>query len=470
MYIKYILVALLWTPMFLFAQSENEKRYSLEDCIQLALQNNYGLKSAHLLAETATINFKQNRNALLPGINGNYNVGLTRGRSIDPFTNDFINEELQFSSARLEIDAVVFNGFRLINSWKQAQLNLKASEMEVAAAKQNLRLEVTLAFLQVLNNRDVVALTKSQLTTTQGQLDRLENLFELESGNPAEYRDLQGQITNDQAVLVNASNTLRTSEINLNLLVNGTEEITANGIAILLDFEPYPTLLEDVIADALDNLPTFKASNLRLEAAEKGVAVAKSQYFPQISFFANVGTNYSSAARLFTTTGSSIQDTGSFVSINNEDFAVLEERTNFRTDEISFGDQFDNNLNSSLGLAVSVPVFNGFRAKNNVALEKIKKKEAEVTLARTQLELEKTIEQSYNAMRAAYVRYGILEKQVTAYTESFRINEILFNTGVSTIIEYIVSKNNLDNARINLANVKYEYALRVKVLEYYRGA
>ncbi|MBV1925028.1 MAG: TolC family protein [Dokdonia sp.] len=470
MNIKSILCTLLCTPMLLFAQSENIKNYSLEDCIQLALQNNYDLKSTNLLAETATITFKQNGNAFLPAINGNYNLGLSRGRSIDPFTNDFVNEELRFSSARLALDAVVFNGFRLINSWKQARLNLKASEMEVEAARQNLTLEVTLGFLQVLNNRDLVTLTTSQLSTTQGQLDRLQSLFELESGNPAEYRDLQGQITNDQASLVNAKNTLRTSEINLNLLINNTEEITADTIDILLDFQLYQTTLEEVISDALDNLPTLKARNLRLEAAEKGVSVAKAQYVPQVSFFANLGTNFSSAARLFTPTGTSIEDTGSFVTLNNENIAVLAERTNFNAEEISFADQFDNNVNSSLGLAVSVPVFNGFRAKNNVALEKIKKEEAEIALARTQLELERTIEQSYNAMSTAYERYGILEKQVAAYEESFRINEIRFTTGLTTSIDYIVSKNNLDNARINLSNVRYEYVLRVKVLEYYRGA
>ncbi|MFT5751041.1 MAG: outer membrane protein [Flavobacteriales bacterium] len=466
---KSILCALLCTPILLFAQSDNKKNYSLEDCIQLALQNNYDLKSTNLLAETATIAFKQNGNALLPAINGSYNLGLTRGRSIDPFTNDFVNEELKFSSARLALDAVVFNGFRLINSWKQARLNLRASEMEVEAARQNLTLEVTLGFLQVLNNRDLVTLTTSQLSTTQGQLDRLQSLFESESGNPAEYRDLQGQITNDQASLVNARNALRTSEINLNLLINNTEEITADTIDILLDFQLYQTTLDEVITDALDNLPTLKARNLRLEAAEKGVSVAKAQYVPQVSFFANLGTNYSSAARLFTPTGTSIEDTGSFVTLNNEAIAVLAERTNFSTEEISFADQFDNNVNSSLGLAVSVPVFNGFRAKNNVALEKIKKEEAEIALARTQLELERTIEQSYNAMSTAYERYGILEKQVAAYEESFRINEIRFTTGLTTSIDYIVSKNNLDNARINLSNVRYEYALRVKVLEYYRG-
>ena len=118
---------------------------------------------------------------------------------------------------------------------------------------------------------------------------------------------------------------------------------------------------------------------------------------------------------------------------------------------------------------MTVPIFNGFRAKNNVALEKIKKEEAKTALEKTKLNLQQSVKQSYNAMQAAFERYKILQSQVDAYQESFRINEIRFNNGVSNSVDYIVSKNNLDNAQINLANVSYEYLLRVKVLEYYRA-
>ena len=148
---------------------------------------------------------------------------------------------------------------------------------------------------------------------------------------------------------------------------------------------------------------------------------------------------------------------------------MLSEETNFRSEEIPYNDQFDNNLNSSFGVAVTVPIFNGFRAKNNVALEKIKKEEAKTALEKTKLNLQQSVKQSYNAMQAAFERYKILQSQVDAYQESFRINEIRFNNGVSNSVDYIVSKNNLDNAQINLANVSYEYLLRVKVLEYYRA-
>lgn len=464
---KILIFIALFESTHIFAQSE---KYTLEDCISIALQNNYDLQSAKLVYETADVNYKQNRNALLPSINGNYNLGVSRGRSIDPFTNDFVNEQLTFSNARLSLDAVVFNGFRLLNGLKQSKLNRAASEMETAEAKQNLAIDVTLAFLQVLNGRDVVKLTEKRLESTNEQLTRLRALFEEESGDLAAFRDLQGQITNDEGALILVKNNLKTAELNLNQLLGSKEQITAAQIEILIDFAPYDASAEDVYQSALENLPAFKARNLRLEAARKGVAVARAQYLPEVSVFASVATNFSSAARLFTETGSSIVQTGDFVTINNMDAPVLSNQTNFVSNDISYQDQFDNNLNSAFGVAVSIPVFNGFQAKNNVALEKIKKQQAQVAVDRTQLEIRQAIEQSHNTMQAAYERYTVLEKQVAAYAESFRINEIRFENGVSTSVEYITSKNNLENAQINLTTSKYEYELQVRILNYYGGS
>ena len=189
---------------------------------------------------------------------------------------------------------------------------------------------------------------------------------------------------------------------------------------------------------------------------------------PQVSLFANLGTNYSSAAKVFNEGQTSTVETGDFVSVNGQDYPVLTEETQFIPQDISYKDQFDNNFNSAVGVAVSIPLFNGFKAKNNVALEKIKKEEASVELDRTKRELKTIVEQAYNDMSGAYKRYEILQEQVMAYEKSLQINEVRFNNGVTSSVDYIVSKNNLDNARISLNNVKYEYLLRQKILDYYK--
>ena len=468
MKIKIICLLLLSFPLFVFSQSEERSVRTLEECIDLAIKNNLDLKQSQLNEKTRDINFRQNKNALLPTLNGNYNLGISNGRSIDPFTNAFVNEQLTFSNAGLGLDATIFNGFRLINSWKQAKLNLKAAEMETESAKQALLLNVTLTYLQVLNAQDLVKLAKARLNTTQGQLDRLRSLYEEETGNPAEYRDLQGQMAADASNVVESENSLEAEIINLNTLINAKEEITVATLDQKLGVEKYTYTPTEVYTQALEVFPSVKASDLSVEAAIKGVAVARAQYTPEISLFANLNTNYSSAARLYNEVGTSTMETGDFITINNENYSVFSEQSNFKNEEIPYNEQFDNNLNSAVGFAVTVPLFNGFRAKNNVALEKIKKEEAQTTLEITKLNLQQSVKQSYNTMQAAFERYGLLQQQVEAYKESFRINEIRFNNGVSNSVDYIISKNNLDNAQINLANVGYEYLLRVKVLEYYR--
>ena len=470
MKINIFLLVLCMVPVTFFAQSEKRKPLTLEACIEKALENNLGLQVATLAAETTEVQLKQQKNSLLPNINGRYNLGVTSGRSIDPFTNDFINERLTFSNVGLSLDAPIFNGFRRINSLKQARFNLKASEMEAEAARQTLVLNVTLGYLEVLNNKALLTLAETRITTTQRQLDRLTTLFEEESGDPVEYRNLQGQMANDKANIITTENALETSLINLNTLVNPTEPITVMGLDDVDMDTSYSYTFDAIYMDALSSFPSIKASELRTKAAKKGIAVAKADFTPDIRLFANLNSNYSSAARLFTASGSSLQETSSFVTVNGENISVFDTQTNFDSASISYTDQLDNNLNTSYGVAMSLPVFNGFQAKNNVALEKIRTQEATVLEAQIKLELKQAIQQAYNTMLADRNRYTILQNQVVAYKEAFRIAEIRFDEGLSNSIDYVVSKNNLDTAEINLANSKFSYALRIKILEYYRAS
>ncbi len=454
---------------FGIAQRLDTERYSLTQCIDIALENNLDLKSTTLNANTARINHRQAKANILPSLNGNYNIGVNNGRSIDPFTNDFINQELTFSNARLNLDATIFNGFRLLNTVRQQRLNRQASEMEIEEAKQTLILNVTLAYLQVLNRTDVLALAKARLIATDKQLKQQEDLYNEEVGNPADYADIKGQKTIDETNILTAESDLNNAKLSLSRLMNTHKNYTVDKASILLDFEEYMLSSDDVFNDAINNLATFKAKELRAEAADKGIRVAKAQYIPEISFFGQVNTNYSSVAETFTEIGSNTVETGDFVTVNNEEISVFTTQTEFRGDKIEYIDQFDNNLNTVVGIAVNIPLFNGFIAKNNVALEKIKAEESLIELERTSLEVKNAIAQVHFDMKAAYNRYQSLLNQVAAFEESYRVNEIRFNNGVSNFIAYITSKNNLDNAETNLTNAKYEYLLRVKVLEFYRG-
>ncbi|MAW96925.1 MULTISPECIES: TolC family protein [unclassified Leeuwenhoekiella] len=448
---------------------ETQATLTLEDCIEIALDQNFSVQRAELNAQGENIQYKQSRNALLPRVNADYNYGVSNGRSIDPFTNAYVTEQLNFSNAGLSLSATVFNGFRLLNSLKQSSLNKAAAEMDLQESRQNRMLDVTLSFLQVLNARELVKLAETRLLTTQEQLKRLAKLNEEETGNPSDFYDLQGQLTTDQNAITDATNSLKNALEDLKFLLNTDAEIEAENLVLVTDFKNQELSADGIYERALQSLAAIKARELRLEATAKGVAVARSQYIPEISLFANLNTNYSSAARLFEETGNQLIETADFVNISGTDYSVFTEETQFESRGISYKDQLNNNLNSTVGVAVSIPLFNGFRAKNNVQLQKIEQSRAEVDLAETKRALKQNIAQAYNDWDAAESNYELLQEQVAAYEKSFAINEARFNLGVATSVEYITSKNRLDNARINLTNTRYTYLLRDKVLEFYQG-
>lgn len=454
-----------------YAQNDKQIVYSLNDCIRIALENNLDLKSSELKAETSEVNFKQSRNELYPNLNANYNLGLNNGRNIDPFSNDVVNEQLTFSNLNLNLDVMVFNGFRLLNSIKQSKLNLQASEMEIEEAKQDLTIEVTFRYIQILNGKDLLELSKSRLETTKGQLDRLEARYKAGAGNPADYTDMLGQYTTDKISIINATNTLKGAVLNLIKLLSTdpTSEIFFEDIDGLIETEKYAYSADEVFDEALKNLATFKAKRLRIDAADSGVKAAKSNYFPEISLFGQLNTNYSSVAQELSQTGQIISETGDFVTISNQDFPVQTNESLFDTNSISYGDQFSNNYNSVFGVSIRIPLFNGFNVKNKVALQKIQLQESSIDLQNTKILFKQSIKDAYLKMESAFDRHHILIDQVVAYEQSFHTNEIRFNNGVSNIVEYLVSKNNLDTAKLNLSKAKYEYLLRVRVLDYYRG-
>ncbi len=467
-----LLIALyyLLLPMG-FAQNSQQSQFTLNDCIELAIENNNDLKRSKLQTKSSIINYKQLKNELLPNLNMNYNIGVNNGRSIDPFTNSYSNQELTFSILGVNSNITIFNGFRVLNSIKQNKFNMKASEMEQEEAKQNLILQVTIGYIQILNSRDLLELSKSRLITTETQLKRLKTHYNEGVGSPVDYTDMQGQYAMDKIGIVDAENNLKTAVLDFITLLNldSNSENNFENIFGLIESDKYALSANDVYNDALQNLATFKSKQFRIDAADSGIKVARSNYYPEISVFGQLNTNYSSAANVFTETGSSIIETGDFVTIANQDYPVLQNQRQFSGSKISYEDQFDNNLNSVVGVSVRVPLFNGFRAKNLVQLQKIELEETMLELESTKLIFKQSINQAYNNMESAFSRYHILLDQVEAFKESYRINEVRFNNGVSNIVEYISSKNNMDAAQLNLNKVKYEYLLRVKILDYYRG-
>jgi outer membrane protein len=446
-------------------------RLTLQQAVDIAVKNNIQVKQSSLRLETAEINRKQARAEMLPNINGNFNYGWNNGRNIDPFTNTYVNQQIQGSNISASGQWSLFNGLQVHNNIKQQSLNEEAGKMDLQQIKENTTLLVIMNYLQVLNNEDLLQNIKNQAEVTAKQVERLDIMVKEGAVGMYLLADMKGQLSNDQVGIVNAANSLDLSKLNLcqilNIPYNKELQLERNDVPMPAGI--YPGSQEEIIKTALNNLALIKASDLRIQSAEKAIKVEQASYYPQVGLYGNLFSNYSSAATLNTPTTVVDRVTNDYVVVNSIKNPVISPVQNFSSESIKYGNQMKNNVGSSFGVAAQIPLFNNFRTKNRLALAKVNLKAAEVDRENTELQLRQNIEQAYANMTASFNRYKAYLDQYTNYQESFRAYEIRFNAGTINSVEYLTAKNNFDRATINLTQVRYEYIFRTKILDYYQG-
>ncbi|MEO6491183.1 MAG: TolC family protein [Ferruginibacter sp.] len=453
------------------SNAQNSTTYKLQTAIDVALINNNTVKQKELQVQTARTNYNQSRFNRLPSISGDISYGISNGRSIDPFTNTYNNQRLSSSNGSATAVLPIFNGFQISNSIKQNEFNHSAAKFESQQEKDNLLLNVIVAFLQVVNNEDVLALGKKQALVTKKQMERLETLNREGAIAPSLLSDMQGQYATDQLNIVNAENTLETSKLSLTQLMNMpySREIKIDREGIDVTMDTYTKMPAEIYDTALNKLAMVKAADLRYKAANKGIKVASAAYYPTLSLFGQLNSNYSSAARIFNATTTNEVPTGDYVIVGGANIPVITRQTNFNDKKISYLSQLDQNLNTYYGVSLQIPIFSAFKNRSNVSLARIEARNAALVADNTRIQLKQAIEQAYIDMSSANDRYKVLQEQVKAFTESFHAAEIKFESGVINSVEYLIIKNNLDRASINLTVARYEYLLRSKVLDFYQG-
>ncbi len=469
MQIKMLGIAFLFFSVNVKAQ---ENKLSLKQCIQTAVSNNILVQQAGLLADAAAVNVKQARANMLPDLNANFGYGFNRGRNVDPLTNSYINQQLASSNVGLSSGVLLFNGMRLQNIIRQNNLNYAAAKMDLQQQKDNLNLNVILAYLQVLSNADVLAANNAQITVTKKQAERIEIL--VKEGAAAGYllADLKGQMANEELSIINAANALQVSKLNLSQLMG-----VAYNSNIELENEPvafpsaeYENSAAEVYKTSLQNFALIKANDLKIKSAQKAIRVSQAGYFPRIGLSANLGSSFSSLAQTLTPANISEVQTGNYVFINGVKSNVLTQQQNYSFSKIGYSTQLNNNLGNFIGINMQIPLFNGFATKNNIKLAKINLQNTQLQADNAKLELQQNIELAHLNMKAAFEKYKVLTQQVVNFEESFRAAEVRFNSGVINAAEYLISKNNFDRSKINEAQAKYEYSFRTRVLDYYKGS
>ncbi len=448
------------------------QQLSLQQCIDTALKNNILVQQTSLQKQAAEINQQQAKANLLPNVNGNWNYGFNFGRNVDPITNTFTNNQLSSSNVGASAGVVLFNGMRLQNLIQQSNYNYKAADMDYKQAKDNLVLNVILAYMQVIAGEDILAVSKAQMLVTKKQIERMEVLVKEGSAGNFQLTDIKGQMANEEINIINLENSVQQSKLSICQLMNSNYDysLSLQRDAIVLSDAVYVQSSAEVIAAAFQYMALVKANEFRIKSAEKNILVAKGSYYPTISLSGAAGSSYSSLqTRSVPTNVLAEVPTGAYIKNGAVRTAVFAEEQIFNSEKVGYSTQLNNNLGFFTGISVQVPLFNNFQVRNRVRLAKISLQNTKLDAENTNYQLKQNIEQAWLNMNTSYKRYKVLQEQLLHFEESFRAAEVRFETGVINAAEFLIAKNNLDRTKINLIQAKYEYAFRTRVLDFYQG-
>ena len=424
---------------------------------------------AGLQTQSSNAALQQSGASALPYISGYANQGISTGKSINPYTNAFINQEVNTGQYGLNAGLTLFNGLSIVNNIRQNAFNHKANKMDYEQVKIDISIQVSLAYLQVLSNEELVNQALSQMAATQTQLDRLEVLQTNNAITPSVFYDTRGQLASDKLNLINTRAALVTAKLNLSQLLNRSFPTNASFEKVVTDQEPEaPIIKEDLYKELMYSIPGIQSSDLRKTSALKSLHAARGAAFPTLSLNGSLGSNYSSAALSQKATDVYDAATGAYVNIGGNQVSVYETQYAYQSNKILFNDQLTNNFNTYIGLSLQIPIFNGLKNKTQTSYAKIKYKQFDIQQKATQVKYKVLIEQINNDIQNAYERYKIMKEQVNDYSESFKIATAKFEKGAITTFEYTNSKTNYDKAKANLISTRYDFIFRTKVLDFYK--
>ncbi|MDP1816761.1 MAG: TolC family protein, partial [Leadbetterella sp.] len=363
--------------------SEVAQKYSLRACIDYAITNNVSLKQSQMAVESGIVQLSQSKVAKLPTVNGQFNLNGNAGRNVDPFTNGIVTNTIGTNNMGLGVSMPIFDGGRNKNSVERSQLNLEAAQMDVATQKNNVSLQVSVAYLNVLSAEDLIDVAQRQLDVTRLQYERTQKLVNAGSLPETNLFDLDAQTANDELSLINAQNSLESAILTLKQAMNAPVEMNIQVARIEI---PDPNIVNygenanSIYQTAVGYLPEIKAGEIRLKAADRNIAIAKSLGLPSISASTSWGTAFSSVAKTLTETGTTSNQIPVSAQFEGQTipFVINFPQTTYASDGIPYFKQLGNNQNLNVGISARIPIFNGYNQKYQSQAAKIQKMQVDL--------------------------------------------------------------------------------------------
>jgi outer membrane protein len=446
------------------------KTMTLQECIEYAMEKNLRIKQGGLNLGSSMVDHQLAKESRLPSLNGGTTYGFRFGRTIDPTTNSFETSALNTNGFSLNSGMLLFNGNRINNTIKQAEASLRAGEKDLGQIKNDVALDVTTAYLNVLMALENLTISENNREIALLQLDMTRKMIDsgIRPGN--EIYEIESQVARNELLEINAQNNLDLAYLSLyqTMMLDVGDDFIVDRPEIAISENALAQSVDNIFEMAMQSQPEIAAGEYRIQSAMFGERISKAAYYPTLSLFGNINTNYSSLSRKLD---------GFIPTLTAPTQIILDgELRQVEFFQLSpvltsnpYFNQLSENLGVGVGLQLSIPIYDNGRIRAGVERARLNQKSAEIQLDQAKLQLRNTVERAVTDAKAAKKNFEANEKNVRALERVWKDTERRFNIGTSNSFEFNTAFARYQSGQLELIVAKYDYIFKLKLIEFYLG-
>ncbi|HPS49910.1 MAG TPA: TolC family protein [Bacteroidales bacterium] len=433
---------LFWMIMPFIAGAQN-RVWTFQQCLDTALARNITVNQTRMTNELNKVTLEQSKAARIPGFSASASEALNFGKNIDPTTNTFVTEAYHSTNLGVTGTFNLFNGLQTSNTIRQNRLNVEAGQYDIEKARNDVTLNITTGYLQVLFYREILAAAMSQEEATRAQVERTEKLVSAGKSPESDLLQIRSQLATDNLSVITATNQLDLARVTLMQLMEipVTDQFD---VAVPPMNDQVPALTrtnEEIYQQSLAVQPQIAGIALKLSASRMALKVSEGAHWPRLSMGANLNTNYASSRTKGT--------------VNPEGYPFFE--------------QIWDNIGQSFNLGLSIPIYSNRQIKSNIERAKINVINAQLNEQNTKNVLRKSVEQTYADLKAAAKKYEATNVQLAAVEAVYKNAEKKFTVGVMNATDFLIQKNSYTQSQSTMIQAKYDLIFKNKILDFYQG-
>lgn len=443
--------------------------WSLERCINHALENNLDIRNQHLQLEGAGHDVMQSYMYMLPSINTGSRLSVSYGRSTDDVTNEIFTERIMSQRLSANASLVLFSGFRTINNIRYQLARQTAFRYDTEKHQNDLILTIANAYLQIMYFEDMLEIRAEQLELSRQKVSHTRVLLNGGTVSQRDMLEMEAIAAEYEVAYTSVENQLNLSYLELIHLLelDPEDDFRIERPELQLSEVQFFYDAAVIYENASHIEPGLGAARERILMAENGLAMVKGERMPTLSLGAELGSAYSDVFERLVEPNNHSRTLNSHTAYNlpvrknDEPLPVWE--------TIPYRDQLSENYSRNAHITINIPIFNHFQTRTRVQQARIQVDQARNNYERTKNQLSRVIHQAHADAKAAYTEYLSNAKALEASEASFAFAEEGFNLGRVSTYEFSEAQARLNRAQVNMLQSMYEFVFKVKILEFYQG-